>query len=78
VWSWVIASASFGFHRWCFLQTLQIEEGEFGIKQLVGFNVVQIIANLVAWVGIAPTLDILIYQEPGEEGLSAGSGCSWS
>ena len=75
-WSWVIASAAFGFIVGVFFKLYKIEEGEFGIKQLVGFNVVQIIANLVAWVGIAPTLDILIYQEPAEkvylQGLVAG------
>jgi energy-coupling factor transport system substrate-specific component len=41
------------------------------------FNIVQIIINAVVWAGIAPTLDILIYQEPADkvylQGLVAGS-----
>lgn len=31
---------------------------------MIIFNVYQIIANVVAWVVIAPVLDIVIYAEP--------------
>jgi energy-coupling factor transport system substrate-specific component len=75
-WSWVITSAMFGLMMGFFWRFYKIEEGEFGIKQAVIFNVIQIAANLVAWVGIAPTLDILIYKEPAEkvylQGIVAG------
>lgn len=75
-WSWVIASAVFGLIVGLFFKLYRIEDGEFGTKQLIIFNVVQIAANLIAWVGIAPTLDILMYKEPAEkvylQGLVAG------
>jgi energy-coupling factor transport system substrate-specific component len=66
-WSWVIADALFGFAVGFFWKLYRIEEGEFGIRQAVIFNIVQIIANVLAWVVIAPTLDILIYQEPSDK-----------
>jgi energy-coupling factor transport system substrate-specific component len=66
-WTWVIADALYGCAVGCFWKFYKIEEGEFKIKQAVIFNVVQIAANLVAWTAIAPTLDILIYQEPSDK-----------
>jgi energy-coupling factor transport system substrate-specific component len=76
-WSWVISSALFGLGIGFFWKLFKIEEGGFGVKQCVIFNIVQIIINAVVWVGIAPTLDILIYQEPADkvylQGLVAGS-----
>ena len=75
-WTWVIADALYGFAIGLFWKSYKIEEGEFGLKQCLIFNGVQIAANLLAWVAIAPTLDILIYQEPSDkvylQGLVAG------
>ncbi len=75
-WSWVVSSALFGLFMGLFSGRYKIDAGEFGGKQIVLFNVVQLLSNLVVWVGIAPTLDILIYQEPVEkvylQGLVAG------
>jgi energy-coupling factor transport system substrate-specific component len=66
-WSWVIADAAFGLLVGLFWKFYKLEEGEFGLKTCIIFNVVQILANAVAWVGIAPTLDILIYAEPADK-----------
>jgi energy-coupling factor transport system substrate-specific component len=75
-WSWVIATAVYGLLIGLFWKLYGIEEGKFGVKNAVIFNVVQILANAVAWLGVAPTLDILIYQEPSDkvylQGLVAG------
>jgi energy-coupling factor transport system substrate-specific component len=75
-WTWVIADALYGLAVGLFWKLYKIEEGGFGIKQCLIFNGVQIGANLLAWVAIAPTLDILIYQEPSDkvylQGLVAG------
>ncbi len=74
-WSWVLANTAFGFMLGIFRKKYRIEEGGFGMKEAVLFNVVQIIANLIAWVGIAPSLDILFFQEPANkvylQGLTA-------
>jgi len=76
-WSWVISSALFGLGVGFFWKLYRIEEGAFGVKQAIIFNAVQILTNLVVWVGVAPTLDVLIYQEPADkvylQGLVAGS-----
>jgi len=76
-WSWVICSALFGCTIGVFWKLYKIEEGGFGIKQCLLFNVIQIGANMVIWGAVAPTLDILIYQEPADkvylQGLVAGA-----
>jgi energy-coupling factor transport system substrate-specific component len=66
-WSWVIADALYGLAVGFFWKLYKIEEGEFDIIQGVIFNGVQVGANLLAWVAIAPTLDIFIYQEPSDK-----------
>ena len=75
-WSWVISSALFGLGVGFFFKSFKIEAGGFDVKRAITFNCVQIAANLVVWVGIAPTLDILIYSEPANkvylQGLVAG------
>lgn len=62
--SWIIASAFVGLIIGLASKKININEGEFGKKQIITFNIYQIIANAIAWGIIAPTLDILIYAEP--------------
>lgn len=63
-WSWVIASGVAGFIYGFAFKRTKVEEGEFKGKDILTFNLIQIIGNLIAWVGVAPVLDIIIYQEP--------------
>jgi len=63
-WSWVIASGLSGFLFGFAFKRTRVEEGEFKGKDILIFNVIQIIANVISWLGVAPALDILIYQEP--------------
>lgn len=63
-WSWVLASAVFGCLMGIFSSRLKVDEGEFGIKGIITFNIAQAISHLLAWVGVAPCLDILFFQEP--------------
>ncbi len=62
-WSWVIASGVSGFIFGFVYPRLKVEEGIFSGKDLLAFNVTQIIANVVAWLVVAPILDIVIYAE---------------
>lgn len=62
--SWIIASSVVGLIISLAAKPLQLENGYFGKKQLIIFNIYQIIANLLAWAVVAPTLDIWIYAEP--------------
>lgn len=63
-WSWVIASGVSGFIFGFAFNRTKVEEGEFKGKDILAFNLIQLIGNVVAWVIVAPVLDILIYQEP--------------
>lgn len=63
-WSWVIASGVSGFIFGFAFNRTKVEEGEFKGKDILTFNLIQLIGNVVAWVVVAPLLDILIYQEP--------------
>ena len=65
-WSWVIASAVAGLIMGVLTKKISLEKS-FGKKQIITFDVSQVIAHLVAWVVVAPVLDILIYAEPANK-----------
>lgn len=60
--SWVIASAAVGFIIGYACKKINLES--FKKPQIIQFNIVQVIANIIAWIIIAPIFDILIYAEP--------------
>src|SRR5690625_1263143 len=66
-WSWVLSSGVTGFGYGLIAKRLNIRSGEFLKKDMIIFNVGQIITNIVAWGVVAPILDILIYSEPANK-----------
>jgi len=66
-WTWVIGSALYGCAVGIFFKLYKIEQGEFGVKQAITINCVQILSNFLVWAAIAPTLDILVYSEPANK-----------
>lgn len=76
-WSWIFASGVFGLIVGMLKYHLHISEGIFKKKDIILFNGVQILANMLVWGVIAPILDIAIYQEPANkvfaQGIVAGS-----
>ena len=74
--SWIIASAMIGLVIGLISKSINIEDGVFGVKELIKFNVAQIVANIIGWFIIAPTLDVFIYAEPVDkvylQGIVAG------
>lgn len=72
-WSWVFPDAVFGIAVGLFAKKYAIKEGGFGGKQIGLFNFAQVIANAVAWVLIAPILDVLIYAEPANKVFAQGA-----
>ncbi len=62
--SWIIASGVTGLIIGLSKRRINIEEEQFNKKQVIIFNIYQIIANVIAWFIVAPTLDIVIYSEP--------------
>lgn len=63
-WSWVIASGITGCIYGLVFKKIKVEEGEFTGKDILTFNINQVVANVVAWLIVAPTLDVVIYSEP--------------
>ncbi len=63
-WSWVVASGVSCFIVGLIMPKLHVEEGAFGKKDVLLFNVTQIIANVVSWMIVAPVLDVVVYSEP--------------
>lgn len=72
-WSWIIASAFVGFAIGLIGKKIKLSEGEFGKKEITVFCIANVVAHLIAWAGIAPVLDIVIYQEPIEKLFSQGA-----
>lgn len=71
-WSWVFPDAVFGLLIGLFAAKYAIKDGGFDKKAIILFNVVQVIANALAWVLVAPVLDILIYAEPAAKVFAQG------
>ena len=71
--SWIIASAIVGLIIGLASEKININEGNFGKKEIIIFNVYQIIANIIAWFAVAPTLDIVIYSEPVDKLYAQGA-----
>ena len=68
-WSWVLATGIFGLIIGLSRKPLDLKNGIFGFKQIIFFNIVQILANAIAWIAV------LIYSEPANkvfvQGISA-------
>lgn len=71
-WSWVFPDALFGILMGVFAAKFAIKDGGFDGKAIALFNVVQVIANALAWILLAPVLDILIYAEPTKKVFTQG------
>ncbi len=76
-WSWVIASGVAGFVFGFAFKRTRVDEGTFKLKDILTFNIIQVIGNAIAWVVVAPVLDILIYQEPTNLVFTQGVTAFW-
>lgn len=72
-WSWIIASAVYGLIIGFAKNKINVESGTFGKKEIITFNVFQIVAHAFAWILVAPILDMLIYTEPIEKVFAQGA-----
>ncbi|MBR0040911.1 MAG: ECF-type riboflavin transporter substrate-binding protein [Oscillospiraceae bacterium] len=70
-WSWVIASGVFGLVFGLLSKgngtSRGLNEGKFSGGDIIRFNVSQILAHLVSWGLVAPTLDVLMFAEPANK-----------
>lgn len=60
--SWVLASSFIGLIVGLSSKYINLEK--FDKKAIIKFNICQVISNLISWIVIAPSLDIIIYSEP--------------
>jgi len=72
-WSWVIASAVVGLVFGLAKRHIDVESGKFGKKEIITFNIYQVVGNLIAWLVVAPILDIIIYAEPANLVFTQGA-----
>ncbi len=73
-WSWVIPDGIVGAIIGIFAKQYAVKDGGFTKKSSIAiFNGVQIAANAIAWIAVAPTLDILIYAEPVNKVFTQGA-----
>ena len=71
-WRWVFPDAVFGIIVGLFAAKYKVKEGSFGGKEIGLFNIVQVVANALAWILVAPVLDIVIYAEPANKVFTQG------
>jgi energy-coupling factor transport system substrate-specific component len=72
-WSWVFPEAIVGIAVGLTKKKLAVKEGGFTASKIVLFNVVQVVANAIAWIVVAPVLDILVYAEPANKVFIQGA-----
>ena len=71
-WSWVITSGVTGAGYGLIGKNLDLSKGKFEKKDIIKFNIGQIITNVISWGLVAPVLDILIYSEPANKVFAQG------
>lgn len=71
-WSWVFPEAVVGIGIGLFAKKFAVREGGFTSGNIVLFNIVQVIANAIAWILVAPVLDIVVYAEPANKVFMQG------
>jgi energy-coupling factor transport system substrate-specific component len=65
-WSWVIADTLYGFAAGFVHGKIRISQRKFSSKFALLFNLNQFFANALAWIFVAPLLDVLFYSEPSD------------
>ena len=71
-WSWVIASGVFGCLVGLVSSKLKLADGEFEKKDILRFNLFQIVGHIISWGLVAPVLDIVMYAEPANKVFTQG------
>ena len=65
-------SGLFGLFVGLFRKQIRVTQGVFELKDIVFFNLIQIVANALVWGVLAPLGDVVIYQEAAEKVFAQG------
>lgn len=71
-WSWVLASGVSAFITGFAAKHVVFENGTVAKNSWIRFIVLSVIAHAIAWLLIAPGLDVLIYAEPANKVFAQG------
>ncbi|MDR1823709.1 MAG: ECF-type riboflavin transporter substrate-binding protein [Lactococcus lactis] len=71
-WTWVLGSGLMGLFLAFGVKRETLTQGIFGNKEIIRFNIVQFLANVVVWGIIAPVGDVLVYSEPANKVFTQG------
>ena len=71
-WSWVITSGITGLGYGFVGSKIDLSNGVFSKKDMVKFNIGQVLVNVVCWGVSTPVMDILIYSEPANKVFAQG------
>ena len=71
-WTWVLSSGLFGAIIGFLGKKIRIQEGIFTVKDILVFNLVQVLASLFVWSLVAPYGDIWIHHEPANKVFAQG------
>ena len=72
-WSWAAPEAVVGILIGLFAKKYAIKDGGFAVKEIVLFNVVQVITHALAWILAAPVLDVVMNKEPWNKVIAQGA-----
>lgn len=74
-WSWILATTAFGGLVGALANITGLHADGLTGEDLIRFNLIQVAAHVVCWAGVAPVLEILLYNESMdrifEQGLTA-------
>ena len=74
-WSWILATTAFGGLVGALANITGLRADGLTGEDLIRFNLIQVAAQVVCWAGVAPVLEILLYNESMdrifEQGLTA-------
>ena len=62
-WSWILATAAFGALVGVLSNITRISLDTLKREDLIRFNLIQLAAHVVCWAGVAPVLEIVLYNE---------------
>lgn len=66
-WSWIVASAIAGLIMGLLMMRQKVQDEGITTFGLIRFNIAVAIGHAIAWLMVAPSLDIWIYSEPSDK-----------